>query len=213
MIITMGDTASRAWGMGPQDFLQPGNLRGLERLWLLEEALLNFTCSQWIPRFHPKPVPPTGLPVKASAPSPSLSQPRGRPHLPGSLHPTSRHQVLPVLLQSSHCAHFSVSQLLPPQPHWSPCLHSLLCNGRGHLLKTQIRASHSLRKLQSPCRASKPGGMQPCLPPNPSLLQVAPATPRAAAGGPPCFSVYLFLCLEACRVLAWARCSLILADR
>lgn len=54
-------------------------------------------------------------------------------------------------------------------------------------------------KLQSPCPASKPDEMQPCPPPHPSLLQVAPVTPRAAAGRAPCFSVYLFLCPEVCQ--------------
>lgn len=67
-------------------------------------------------------------------------------------------------------------------------------------------------KLQSPCPASKPGGMQPCPPPNPSLLQVAPVTSRTAAGGALCFSVYLLLCPEVCQALAWTRCPLILAD-
>lgn len=172
-------------------------------------------CSQWSPASTASLFLPRVSPSRTQPPAPHSASSwailismalRIHPAAARSCQCYCRSLTVPTSLCPS-CCH-------PPTgpPASTLCLHSLLCNGWGHLLKTQIRASHSLMKLQSPCPASKLDEMQPCPPPNPSLLQVAPVTPRAAAGGAPCFSVYLFLCPEVCQALAWTRCSLILAD-
>lgn len=100
--------------------------------------------------------------------------------------PVAGHHRHPVGTQHSP-HHWSP---LPPSPIPSPC------NSQGHLLKTQIRWSHSLKKLQRPHHASKPGTakpLPPLIPPSVGFLWSGSGH-TACAGVPLCFLLCPRLC-------------------
>lgn len=69
-VITMGDTASRAWGKGSQDFLQPRNSRGLDSGRGLSQLHV-FTMEPLLP---PQACSSHGSPHQGLSPQP-LTQP------------------------------------------------------------------------------------------------------------------------------------------
>ena len=164
--ITMGDQAPGAGGAG-QGFLQATPAHVPDG----SPGALAPTSSPFLP--SPSPSPGLSSRPRTQAPNrPSLLAPPPRlsPSVPATAQSCQFYAVnLPLVPISlpPNCCHaptptpaLGVSTPLPTAGASPLCLPHppipSLCNRQGHLLKTQIRLSHSLTDLQSPRGASKP---------------------------------------------------------